>query len=145
MYICNIYTNRGEGLYQIYKPEAKLSVYASDINRTPRFVYCFYKVNHSAHSLSSKFWTLVLFKLQKSNKKFGASLYQIYRTDTGHDFSLYFAYELLMILEIYKYILFTHFNRSRFLLELRTISGVASPTIKSRYGQISNCYHYSIL
>ena len=25
-----------------------------------------------------------------------ASLYQIYRTDTGHDFSLYFAYELLM-------------------------------------------------
>ena len=38
----------------------------------------------------------MLFKLQKSNKKFGASLYQIYRTDTGQDFSLYFAYELLM-------------------------------------------------
>ena len=24
----------------------------------------------------------------------------MYRTDTGHDFSLYFAYELLMILEV---------------------------------------------
>ena len=36
-----IYTNRGRGLYQIYKPEAKPSVHRSDINRTPRFVYCF--------------------------------------------------------------------------------------------------------
>ena len=42
----------------------------------------------------------MLFKLQKSNKKFGASLYQIYRTDTGHDFSLYFDYELLISLEM---------------------------------------------
>ena len=58
-------------------------------------MYIASKVNHSIHSLSSKFWTLVLFKLQKSNKKFGASLYQICRTDTGHDFPLYFAYELL--------------------------------------------------
>ena len=33
---------------------------------------------------------------KKSNEKFIASLYQIYRTDTGHDFSLYIAYELLM-------------------------------------------------
>ena len=74
--------------YQIYKPEAKPSLL--------RGLYIASKVNHSIHSLSSKFWTLVLFKLQKSNKKFGASLYQIYRTDTGHDFSLYFAYELLM-------------------------------------------------
>ena len=45
-----------------------------------------------------------MFKLQKSNKKFNASLYQIYRTDTGHNFSLYFAYELLIVLEIYSYI-----------------------------------------
>ena len=81
-------------MYQIYKLEAKPSVYTSDINL--RGLYIASKVNHSIHSLSSKFWTLVLFKLQKSNKKFGASLYQIYRTDTGHDFSLYFAYELLM-------------------------------------------------
>ena len=64
-------------------------------------MYIASKVSDSIHSLSSKFWTLVLFKLQKSNKKFGASLYQIYRTDTGHDFSWYFAYELLMILEAY--------------------------------------------
>ena len=27
-----IYTNCGGGLYQIYKPEAKMSVYRSDIN-----------------------------------------------------------------------------------------------------------------
>ena len=40
------------------------------------------------------------FKLEKSNKKFIASLYQIYRTDMGHELSLYFAYELLMILEV---------------------------------------------
>ena len=38
----------------------------------------------------------MLFKLQKSYKKFSASLYQIYRTDTGHHFSLHFAYESLM-------------------------------------------------
>ena len=36
-----IYTNHEGGLYQIYKPEAKPSVYTSDINRTMRFVYCF--------------------------------------------------------------------------------------------------------
>ena len=36
-----IYTNRGGGLCQIYKLEAKPSVYRSDINRIPRFVYCF--------------------------------------------------------------------------------------------------------
>ena len=53
-------------------------------------------MNDLLHSLASKFCTLMLFKLQKSNEKFSASLYQIYRTDTGHDFSLYFAYELLM-------------------------------------------------
>ena len=41
MYIYVIYTNRGGGLYQIYKLEAKPSVYRSDINRIPRFVYCF--------------------------------------------------------------------------------------------------------
>ena len=41
VYMYVIYKNRGGGLYQIYKPEAKPSVYTSDINRTPRFVYCF--------------------------------------------------------------------------------------------------------
>ena len=44
LYIINLtyyVTNRGRGLYQIYKPEAKSSVYTSDINRTQRFVYCF--------------------------------------------------------------------------------------------------------
>ena len=43
MYICIyvLYTDCGAGLYQIYKLEAKPSVYTSDINRTPRFVYCF--------------------------------------------------------------------------------------------------------
>ena len=78
----------------------KPSAYTSDINLL-RGLYIASKVSDSIHSLSSKFWTLVLCKLQKSNKKFGASLYQIYRTDTGHDLSLYFAYELLMILEAY--------------------------------------------
>ena len=42
IYIYIIYTSRGGSLYQIYKPEAKPSVHTSDINRTPRFVYCFY-------------------------------------------------------------------------------------------------------
>ena len=46
----------------------------------------------------------MMFKLQKPNKKFSTSLCQIYRTDTGHEFSLQFAYELLIILEIYIYI-----------------------------------------
>ena len=51
VYICNstdkskmlyvIYTNHGGGLYQIYKLEAKPSVYRSDMNRILRFVYCF--------------------------------------------------------------------------------------------------------
>ena len=36
-----IQTAEEVNLYQIYKPEAKPSVYTSDINRTPRFVYCF--------------------------------------------------------------------------------------------------------
>ena len=39
MYV--IYTNCGRGLYQIYKLEAKPSVYRSDINRIPWFVYWF--------------------------------------------------------------------------------------------------------
>ena len=47
--------------YQIYKHEAEPSVHTSDINQTPQFVCS--KVNHSLHSLASKFWTLILFKL----------------------------------------------------------------------------------
>ena len=38
VYLYVIYTNRRAGLYKIYKPKVKLSVYTSNINRTPQFV-----------------------------------------------------------------------------------------------------------
>ena len=45
-----MYTNRGGGLYQIHKPEAKPSVNTSDINLL-RGLYIASKMNHSLHSL----------------------------------------------------------------------------------------------
>ena len=64
------------------------------VNRTPRFVYCF--LSELFPTLTGiEIWDIdvVLKTVQKSNKKFSASLYQIHITDTGRDFSLYFSYE----------------------------------------------------
>ena len=57
-----IYTNRGGGLYQIYKPEAKPSVIHL-IQTELRGLYIASKLNDLLHSMASKFWTLMFFKL----------------------------------------------------------------------------------
>ena len=47
----------------------------------------------------------MFFKLSKIKEEVQRkSIYKIYRTDTGHDFSLYFAYELFNVLEIYLFV-----------------------------------------
>ena len=91
MTIYVIYTNREEGLYQIYNPRR---------SRSLRGLYMASKMNHSIHSLRRNFGHRCCLNCKNQTRNL-TRVYIIYLYRSGHDFSMCFAYKLFIKFSIY--------------------------------------------